>query len=120
MITTRMTVDEWNAEGVRRFGESRLKWRFVCPACKHVQAVEDFRPYKDKGATLEDAFFNCVGRFAGANQNAGLAGTGKESGPCNYTGGGLLDLRPVEIVTEGGKVYRSFAFAEPVKEGGAS
>ena len=101
----------WMAEGERRFGADIGGWRFVCPACKHVQSVNDFKPHKDKGATPEDARFNCIGRYSGANPNAGLAGTGKEQGPCNYTSGGLFDLRPVVVKTKDGPI-KSFAFAE--------
>lgn len=110
MKSSELTLDEWLAEGTRRFGESQLDWRFECPACKHVQAVKDFKPYKEQGATAESARFNCIGRYSGANPNAGLAGTGKEKGPCDYTSGGLFDLRPVVVKTSEGSV-RSFAFA---------
>lgn len=106
------TLEEWYAEAVRLFGEDKLKWKFVCPACGHVQAVEDFRQYKDLGATVESSNFNCIGRYAGANKNAGLDGTGKAKGPCNYTSGGLLDLRPVIIRMPDGGSIRSFNFAQ--------
>lgn len=116
LVRNRMTIDEWMAEGTRRFGPDQFKWRFVCPACGHVQAVEDFRPYKASGATAETAHFNCIGRYAGADANAGLSGTGKAKGPCNYTSGGLFDLRPLTIITADGDV-KVFAFADvPNKE----
>ena len=102
-----LRLEEWNAEGVRLFGEDRLKWRFTCPACGHIQAVEDFRPFKAQGATAESARFNCIGRYAGAQREA----FGSGEGPCNYTSGGLFDIRPVEIVTPEGEKVRSFAFA---------
>ena len=112
MSTITMTLEEWMAEGTRRFGEAQLNWKFVCPACGHIQAVEDFRPYKSQGATAETARFNCIGRYSGAQQNAGLNGTGKAKGPCDYTGGGLFDLLPVTVVLPDGSKARSFAFAE--------
>lgn len=65
-----MELGEWLAEGERRFGADRLKWRFVCPSCGHIQAVEDFRPFKSKGATAETAYFNCIGRYSGAKRDA--------------------------------------------------
>src|SRR5690606_42004973 len=107
------TLAQWLAEGERRFGPNQLKWRFVCPACGHVQAVEDFRPYKDRGGvTAETVRFNCIGRYCGPNPDAGLNGTGKEKGPCDYTSGGLFDLRPVTVVKPSGERIRSFAFAD--------
>lgn len=105
------TLEEWLAEGQRRFGTDQFKWRFSCPACGHIQAVEDFMPYKAQGATPETARFNCIGRYAGANRNAGLNGTGKAKGPCDYTAGGLFDLRPVSVETGQG-IIRAFAFAD--------
>jgi hypothetical protein len=104
------TLAEWLAEGERRFGPNQLQWRFKCPACGHVQAVEDFRPYKAAGATTDTARFNCIGRYAGAQPNAGLNGSGRAAGPCDYTSGGLFDLRPVVVMVEG-KELRSFDFA---------
>ena len=52
---TRYTFEEWNAEGARRFGADQMKWRFVCPACGHVAAVQD---WKDAGAPVEAAAFS--------------------------------------------------------------
>lgn len=115
MSTRRIQYADWLAEGRERFGgESPLKWRFKCPACGHVQAVEDFRPYKAQGATAETARFNCIGRYSGANPNAGLSGKGNQPGPCNYTSGGLFDLRPVTVITESGAEVRSFEFADAI------
>jgi len=105
------TMDEWLAEGTRRFGPNQLKWRFVCPACGRVQAVEDFRPYKPQGATAESARFNCIGRYAGAQRRA-FGGEGP--GPCDYTSGGLFDIRPVTVTIDG-EAHKSFAFADPIE-----
>jgi hypothetical protein len=105
----RYSFDDWLAEGQRRFGEKQLKWRFKCPACGHVQAVEDFRPYKAHGATSETARFTCIGRYAGARRRA-FGGAGE--GPCDYTSGGLFDLRPITVVTKDGEI-KAFNFADP-------
>ena len=111
MKIQRMTLLEWLAEGEKRFGTDRLKWRFVCPGCGHVQAVEDFRTHKEQGATAETAYFNCIGRYAGAQRTAfGKPG----GGPCDYTTGGLINISPVRIIFEG-KEYSAFAFAEAVE-----
>lgn len=104
-----MTLAEWHAEGNRRFGPDQLKWKFQCPACKHVQAVEDFRTHKDKGATADSANFNCIGRYSGSTRRAF---EDKGPGPCNYTSGGLFNISPLVVVTEDGKEYRGFAFAD--------
>lgn len=109
------TRDEWFAEGKRRFGDDFKEWLFVCPACGNVQAIKDFEAFKDQGANPDSARLVCIGRFRGANKNAGLDGTGNRKGPCNYTSGGLLKLNPVRIKTEEGFVT-AFAFAETTKK----
>ena len=92
-MITRMTAAQWEAEAIRRFGNDPLKWRFVCPLCGHEQAVEDFRPYEDKGATPDSARCVCIGRYAGV-------GKGPRPKPCDYTAGGLIHLAPLRITSD--------------------
>ena len=101
-----MTLDEWNAEGERRFGTDRLNWKFKCPACKHVASVRD---YKEAMAPEGAVGFSCIGRWTGALREA-FEGKRERPGPCNYAGGGLIGLNPVEIVV-GDKSHRMFEFA---------
>lgn len=103
----RMTKDEWMELGTKLYGSDFMKWKFVCPCCGHVQTVEDFKQYKDKGATPDTARFNCIGRYDGHMDSP----MGTKPGPCNYTSGGLFRLAPIEI-TDGDKKYSSFAFAD--------
>ncbi len=91
----RITKQEWLDEGERLFGADMWCWQFVCPSCGHVQSPEDFRQYKDQGATPDDARFNCIGRFNGHIHVDAFGGPG--SGPCNYTSGGLLNISPVRV-----------------------
>lgn len=98
-----MTQDEWRAEAVKRFGSDPMEWRFVCPACGHVAAVKD---WKAIGATEGEVAFSCVGRHMDKSREAFTEK--KQSGPCNYAGGGLFRLNPVEV--DGHE--RVFAFAE--------
>ena len=101
------TKEEWLAKGKELFGEDVMKWRFVCPSCGHIQVVEDFKPYKDKGASPETAYFNCIGRYDG--HEAVEICSGKS--PCNYTSGGLFCLSPIRVV-DGEKTIKAFAFAQ--------
>ena len=103
----RMTFEEWQAEAERRFGTDQTKWRFVCPACGHVAAVEDFRPFKDRGASADSARCECLGRYTRPDAHFGT-----KPGPCNYAGYGLFRLSPV-LVVSGGEEVHSFAFADP-------
>jgi len=104
-----MTKDEWIAKGTELFGPDMLQWRFVCPACKHVQKVADLAPYKDQGATPDSATHNCIGRYDG-HMNVDM-GAGQ---PCNYTGYGLFNFCPI-LVKDGDKEIRCFAFDEGAK-----
>ncbi len=107
---TRMTLEEWMAEGKRRFGEDMSKWRFVCPACGHVQSPDDFRPHASEGATPDSARQECIGRYL----PRGEAHTIFEKGePCNYAAYGLFRLAPLVVTGHEGTEHQCFAFAEP-------
>lgn len=97
-----MTRDEWQAEGERRFGPDLITWRFVCPVCGHVATPRD---WQEAGAPQTAVAFSCVGRWSLRNRPA-LGGSGP--GPCDYAGGGLFRLNPVEVEGAG----KFFAFAE--------
>lgn len=93
---------DWLLEGERRFGPDQMKWKFQCPACKAEHSVEEFRPFKDKGALASSAYQECIGRY-----------TGGRSGPdkCDWASYGLFH-GPCFVVAEDGKKIPVFAFAE--------
>lgn len=109
-MTTRYTHAEWLAEAERRFGSNMMHWRFVCPACGHEWAIEDFRQFKAQGITPNTAFQNCIGRFDGHIH----VDAGTKPGPCNYTGNGLINLCPVIVVADDGKEVCVFDFAPAI------
>ena len=104
-----LTKEQWLSKGKELFGEDMTTWRFVCPGCGHIQSVNDFRQYKDKGATPNSATFECIGRYSNGNSwfNDNLK---KIGGPCDYTSYGLICLAPVTVV-DGDKTLHCFAFA---------
>jgi hypothetical protein len=63
-----LTREEWNALGEKLFGVDRLKWRFRCPACRRAWSAEDFRPFKNEGATPDIATQECRGRWTGGRE----------------------------------------------------
>ena len=81
------SVDAWKEEGKRRFGEDIKKWRFKCPMCGHVAAVQDFidAGAKDPG---NSAYEECIGRYTGAGtpteENRGKG--------CNWAAYGLFGI----------------------------
>jgi len=111
-----MTEAEWNAEGERLFGPDRFKWRFVCPQCGNVASVEDFRAFKEFGATTESATKECIGRYFPKTERGGWSSEHCNPDikkPCDYAGYGLIGLSPVRIERGGEKLTKCFAFAEP-------
>ena len=59
--------------------------------------------------------FSCVGRNLGVGEEAKVAAAAfkGKGGPCNYAGGGLFGLNPVEVNTgPDTKPVRLFAFAD--------
>ena len=101
-----LSAEQWRAEASRLFGTDPLKWRFVCPSCGHVAAVED---WKDAGAKDTQAAFSCVGRYTGADDSRTFR---KAGGPCTYAGGGLFRINPVAVRHEDGAITHVFAFAD--------
>lgn len=102
-----VTYADWVAEGERLFGPDRMEWKFICPCCKHVARVAD---WKDAGASEGAVAFSCVGRWLPEAREAFVAGSPRQ-GPCNYAGGGLIGLNPVLVQDQDGKPHRLFAFA---------
>jgi hypothetical protein len=98
-----MTHAEWETLGKSLFGDDMLTWRFVCPSCGNVQTAKEFT---DRNLDPNLAYFNCLGRHDGKGDTNKIF-SGKR--PCNYTSGGLFDLRPIEVVREG-EVVKTFAF----------
>ena len=101
-----LSAEQWRAEASRLFGPDPLKWRFVCPSCGHVAAVQD---WKNAGAKDTHAAFSCVGRYTGADDSRTFR---KEGGPCTYAGGGLFRINPVAVHHEDGEITHMFAFAD--------
>lgn len=114
-----MTREEWMAEARERFGDDPSKWRFVCPVCGTVQTAESFKAHTelDGGQISGVLGFSCIGRFAvGGCDRPGLGDRAERTGKgtaigCNYTGGGLFKLNPVEVEHDG-RTHQVFAFAE--------
>lgn len=100
------TLEEWHTEAKRRFGPDAMNWKFVCPSCRHIQSVAD---YKAAGAPSTACAFSCVGRWLPKEQTG--EGFGKK-GPCNYAGGGLIHLNPVRVTYPDGTASEAFQFAE--------
>lgn len=104
-----LTFKEWEDEGLKLFGEDRMKWRFVCPICDTVISVKD---YRNAGANNNQIAFNCIGRFLPKEkcQRAFSEEQLIKGMPCDYTGGGLFRMNPVKVLDDNGVVHELFDF----------
>lgn len=112
---TRLTSDEWKALGTKLFGEDMLEWKFICPICKHVQTPNDFKKYKDRGATPFDALHMCIGRYMPKEEIALAFGDNKGkkiTSPCDYAAFGLFRVAPYHVTISDEEDVWCFAFAE--------
>lgn len=109
--TPTMTHKQWTAEGKRRFGENIAKWRFVCPICGNVAAVEDYRQFEAQGATAESATEECIGRYTGSGRRA-FGAAEDNVRPCDYAVYGLFRIPGVVVEMAGGQKRMAFAFGE--------
>lgn len=105
MPATTMTLEEWYAEGERRFGKDRMQWRFTCPSCGHDACAKDWRDAKAPEGTIA---FSCVGRWLKADDKNTFE---RKGGPCQYSGGGLFRLNPITVIDPEGKEHHVFNFA---------
>ena len=106
-----MTQADWTEQANTLFGSNPRDWRFTCPACGFVQSIVDFeRANVDEGTTQKQIAFSCVGRHIPGSRDAFDSTRPR---PCNYAGGGLFKLNPVEVRFTDGKIDNFFAFATP-------
>ncbi len=97
------SIEEWRAEAKKRFGDNPKNWKFICPSCGHIASAQD---WIDVGASPSEIAFSCVGRHTEKPYDAFQKG----KSPCNYAGGGLIQLNPI-IIRDGEKELRVFDFA---------
>lgn len=100
------TKEQWLAQGSKLFGSNFLNWRFKCPSCGYIASVLD---YKNAGAPGNSVAFSCVGRWMSNSKEAFIKDN--RNIPCNYAGGGLFQLNPVEV---DGSKYFEFAANNPL------
>jgi hypothetical protein len=102
MKTEYGSIEEWQARARELFGNNPEQWKFTCPSCGHVASVGDWRK---AGASEGEIAFSCIGRHSEYASEFG-----RPPGPCNYAGGGLFRLNPVQV---GNCPDRIFQFADP-------
>lgn len=110
---TIMTEAEWLAKGVELFGEDKMTWKFRCPICGYVACGYDYKALKDNGANGGHVGYSCIGRFVRNLPKREANGPG----PCDYAGGGLIQLNPVTVIYKDGRQVDVFEFATEESDG---
>lgn len=103
------SVDTWREEGERRFGKDVMAWKFKCPMCGHVAAVQEFADAGVKDPA-NAAYEECIGRYTGK----GSPQKGDSSG-CNWAAYGFFGIpndKGVIVITGEETGAEIFAFAE--------
>jgi hypothetical protein len=103
-----MTYKDWMDQGTKLFGPDKNKWPFECPSCGYVATAEE---YLALGAPPGAIGFSCIGRFWKDQSEVQDFPAKKIGTPCNYAGGGLFRINPVEV---DGNFFFAFAKPEPV------
>ena len=105
------TLQEWQAEGNRRFGNDIKNWKFVCPACGRINFGYEF--YK-AGATPNDMYATCIGRHNGKGEQPQKSKKAHDG--CDWAAFGLLKTmnKGVIVIKDDGKETEIFAFADEV------
>ena len=88
-----MNKKTWLSQGKTLFGENVMNWKFKCPCCGYIATTED---QKKAGAPSSAVGFSCVGRWMPVHKEA-FDDKDKRNIPCNYSGGGLLNINPVIV-----------------------
>lgn len=112
-----LTREQYFAEAVKRYGKDRNNWKFRCPSCGNTMTVGEYLAAA-KAIGDEDGdrmiAFSCIGRLMPNPVDMGTKGNGY----CNYAGGGLFKLNPIEISDH--HTYFDFADDPLVKDEAAA
>lgn len=105
------TYVEWMTEGKKRFGDDFNDWKFICPACGHIQSVRDFIYLE---LDPNDAFKECIGRYNGNMKPA----TESSKDGCDWCSYGFFGTcgKGVIVLLENGEQTEIFDFAPIEKE----
>ncbi|MEG0775461.1 VVA0879 family protein [Clostridium sp.] len=100
------TLEEWKAEGVKRFGEDPTGWKFKCPACGRINTGIE---YNELGANINSMYSECIGRINGKGSDEKNEGNG-----CDWAAFGLLGTlsKGVMVQSPSGEMIEIFDFAE--------
>lgn len=100
-----ISLDQWKSLGEKLF-ETKDKglWLFRCPACDAIILGKEWKRLKAK----QSFAYSCIGRYMDISERGTIF---ERKQPCNYAGGGLFRLNPVQVEIESEPAVEVFAFA---------
>lgn len=105
---TRLSYEEWRTNGEMLFGKDIEKWKFVCPSCKTVQTLLDWRR---AGATKRQAGEN-IGLICIGNKSKKKGCKWKYNLPDDI----FVSYHDLEVELPNGNIRPTFHFAKPKGE----
>ena len=105
-----LTLEEWQAQGVQLFGRDVNKWRFVCPACGHIQTRQDWLNLGMRPQQVDERVgFTCIGRWLDPFNMAKDFEPSGGSG-CNYVGDREPNISPFTVIISPGEERPTFGW----------
>ncbi len=106
-------LEAWQAQGVQLFGTDVNNWRFVCPACGHVQTRADWLALGMNRRQVDQRLgFTCIGRWLDPLNTATDFQRSKGSG-CDYVGDREPNISPITVIITPGEERPTFGWDQP-------
>lgn len=89
-----LRYEEWEKEGIERFGEDKRKWTYICVMCGTPQSFYTFQEHTKAPVSqmLRYLSFSCVGRLSPEPKIG-----------CDWTLGGFLSVHTLTIIPPEGR-----------------
>lgn len=107
-------LEQWQREGVERFGPAVLTWRWKCPSCGQEQGWAEFLAIGMEARMVSTIVgFSCIGTWSRLHGKdaVGFAEPSRGFG-CVYKGGREPNISPVLLVLGDEEVRPTFGWAK--------
>lgn len=94
----RLSLSDWQAQGLSLFGPEVNSWKYVCPSCGHVQTRADWlRLGMNPRQVDERVGYSCIGRWLDPLGSVQALEMSKGTG-CKYVGSLSPNISPITII----------------------
>lgn len=106
-----LELEVWQAQGVQRFGTDVNKWRYVCPACGHVQTRQDWLDLGMNPRQVDSRVgFSCIGRWLARGDQLATAFEPSKGYGCDYVGDRNPNISPITVIITPGEERPTFGW----------